>query len=643
MNMHALPNRADVTKLEVVNTSGRLNEIGPQWTELWTQTGGQIFQSHAWIKAWWDTLAEREQCELRIGLIWRQDMLVAVIPLAITRRKGVRFLEWAAGAYSDYGDIIISTDCPDAALAQLWGRLCRARGFDLAFLNRLLPNANARRLISVSAASGVKLEPHHRQETSYRVERRWETGEEWLESKPKKIRQEYRRHLRILGEMGKIEFRMISKAEDLGDTLERLVELKRGNLAAQQLESAMFEDKHVLEAFINALSAAGILRFFLLECDGKIIAASLNFVQNDVMMVYVTTYDPKFSRGSPGDVLMTEYVKWSIDHGHPVIDFLCGAERFKNKFATDAVALESVLGAKSLRGLAAYIADDLRQKFRRVRHSRPASVKQLLHADSPEVEQITLHESGLPDNYSVLGLQISEVTLERAFRYFVHWSKDPVGRTVVVRDVHGIVKAIDDPQLARIHNSADMVTPDGMPLVWSGRMLGRSVSRTCGPDLMHYVLKHSARANLKHYFYGGKPGVAGRLKRAFEKRFPDVGIVGTSTPPFRTITDEELNVVAEEIRQSGAHIVWIGISSPKQEYLIERLKSLVPATFIGVGAAFDFHTGAVSRAPYWMQVAGLEWGFRLFSEPRRLWRRYLIVAPRFVWLMLKDHFSKHPV
>lgn len=238
--------------------------------------------------------------------------------------------------------------------------------------------------------------------------------------------------------------------------------------------------------------------------------------------------------------------------------------------------------------------------------------------------------------YDVLGVPVSATTLDSASAAIVNWAKDDVGRCVFIRDVHGVMQAQDDAVLMQLHHKAAMVTPDGMPLVWLGRKAGFQVSRTCGPDLMERVLADSPVSRLKHFFYGGKPGVAEQLKTNFELRFPGLDVVGTSTPPFRPLSAAELSEVAREINESGAHVVWIGLSTPKQEHLMHALASNVSATLIGVGAAFDFHTGAVRRAPLWMRGVGLEWSWRLASEPRRLWRRYLIMAPQFVWKLLHN-------
>lgn len=242
----------------------------------------------------------------------------------------------------------------------------------------------------------------------------------------------------------------------------------------------------------------------------------------------------------------------------------------------------------------------------------------------------------MTETFDVLGVPVSVTNLAAAEAQLVAWAADRKGRIVTAPDVSNVVRAQDEPELLATHRQASLVVPDGTPLVWIGKLRGKPVERTCGPDLMERVVAGSGRSGLKSYFYGGKDGVAERLKAAFEARFPDARIVGVGTPPFRPLTDGEIDALVGDIERSGADLVWIGISTPKQEALMARLVSRVPVTLLGVGAAFDFHTGDVRRAPKWAQRTGLEWAYRLFSEPRRLWRRYLVMAPRFVWLVARQ-------
>lgn len=352
-------------RLEVVSSADRLAAVESAWMELWQRTGGLIFQSHGWISAWWGTVRDRDQRSLRIGLIWNGDRLVAVIPLAIGRRKGLRFLEWAATSYTDYGDILVAPECSQSALDQLWARIWSKGGFDIAFINRLLPDAAAQRVFKPGVSGGIKLRRDHREEVSYRVAGQWSNGAEWLATHPKKTRQNYRRGLKMLEEAGEVKFRLLAPDEPLAPILERLSVLKRRWLEQHARESDLFQEgEAVLAALVDVLARAGVLRIFVIECNGAMVAVSINIVQNDVMMAFVTTYDPEFSRASPGMVLIVDYIQWSIDHGLRMVDFLCGGYAFKSRFATEGVTLQSVLGARTPQGKLASFADRVRQKIK---------------------------------------------------------------------------------------------------------------------------------------------------------------------------------------------------------------------------------------------------------------------------------------
>jgi CelD/BcsL family acetyltransferase involved in cellulose biosynthesis len=292
----------------------------------------------------------------------------------ITRRRGLRFLEWAATSYTDYGDMLVVPECSDAALHDLWAEISRSGGFDLVFLNRLLPDAAARRLLGPATAGGVRLRPNHREEVSYRVAGQWESGAAWLASQSKKTRQNYRRSIKMMEQSGELKFRLLSPDEPLQPVLERLAELKRQWLAQHTRESELFDEgASVLAGLVDALAQAGVLRIFVIECNGAMIAVSVNFVQHGTMMAFVTTYDPEFSRASPGVVLMVDYIQWSIDNGLKLVDFLCGAEPFKHRFATQGVTLQSVLGARTLKGSLACLGDGIRHRVRDIRERRRAA------------------------------------------------------------------------------------------------------------------------------------------------------------------------------------------------------------------------------------------------------------------------------
>lgn len=236
---------------------------------------------------------------------------------------------------------------------------------------------------------------------------------------------------------------------------------------------------------------------------------------------------------------------------------------------------------------------------------------------------------------NILGVGVSVLNMERALATLAGWVERGERHYVCVSNVHSLIECQDDPELRRIHNEAGMVTPDGMPLVWLLRSAGhREARRVYGPDLLLAVFGEPSMAGYRHYFYGGAEGVAERLAARLRERFPACQIVGTECPPFRPLTPEEDAQVVERINAARPDIVWVGLGMPKQErWIAEHHRRIEAAALIGVGAAFDFLSGAKRQAPLWMQHNGLEWLFRLATEPRRLWRRYLVYNPRFIYLV----------
>ncbi len=238
-----------------------------------------------------------------------------------------------------------------------------------------------------------------------------------------------------------------------------------------------------------------------------------------------------------------------------------------------------------------------------------------------------------PPRANVLGVGVSAVSMAQALDVIEGWIQTREPHYVCVTGVHGVIESQRDPALRQIHNAAGLVTPDGMPLVWLSRAQGfRSVERVYGPDLMLALCERSLSGGYRHFFYGGAEGVPELLAGALERRFPALQVAGCYSPPFRPLTPEEDAAVGQMIERSGADIVWVGLSTPKQErWMAARAGRLAAPVLIGVGAAFDFHAGLKKQAPRWMQRSGLEWLFRLISEPRRLGRRYLVNNPLFVF------------
>jgi N-acetylglucosaminyldiphosphoundecaprenol N-acetyl-beta-D-mannosaminyltransferase len=193
----------------------------------------------------------------------------------------------------------------------------------------------------------------------------------------------------------------------------------------------------------------------------------------------------------------------------------------------------------------------------------------------------------------------------------------------------------DEPAFQAVMNEADLVTPDGMPLVWGLRLLGcKGATRVYGPDLTPIVLARAAADGLPVGFYGGSPEVLEQFVHAMTARFPELKAAYAFSPPFRPLTPAEDQQVVQEINSSGARILFVAIGNPRQELWMAAHRGKVQGVMLGVGAAFDFLAGAKPQAPRWMMRIGTEWIFRLITEPRRLWKRYLKHNPRFVLLFL---------
>jgi N-acetylglucosaminyldiphosphoundecaprenol N-acetyl-beta-D-mannosaminyltransferase len=240
-----------------------------------------------------------------------------------------------------------------------------------------------------------------------------------------------------------------------------------------------------------------------------------------------------------------------------------------------------------------------------------------------------------PVSRQVLGMRVDATSYGDASRRVARWAREGRSAYVCVATVHMVMEAFDSSAFLRTVNGADLVTPDGRPLVWALRSLGvKDATQVRGTDLTTHVVERAAREGLPIGLYGGTPDLLERFVGILERRYPGVRVVCRIAPPFRPLTPEEDEAVIEEILSSGARILFVGIGCPKQERWMEAHKERIPAVMLGVGAAFDFHTGRVRQAPGWMQVAGLEWLFRLLMDPKRLWKRYARHNPRFVALFL---------
>jgi N-acetylglucosaminyldiphosphoundecaprenol N-acetyl-beta-D-mannosaminyltransferase len=248
----------------------------------------------------------------------------------------------------------------------------------------------------------------------------------------------------------------------------------------------------------------------------------------------------------------------------------------------------------------------------------------------------------VPEKINVLNVGVSVLNLSSASTAVLQAIASKQKGYVCVTGVHGIIEAQDDESFRELLNHAWLCTPDGVPLVWVGRaQYGKAeMNRVYGPDLMWEIFKQGEQQPIRHFFYGGKEGVADQLKKRLLRHFPSAIIAGTYCPPFRPLTDEENAHLTQQIHEARPDIMWIGLSTPKQErFMAAYLDSLDTTIMIGVGAAFDFHAGHLPQAPAWMQKSGLEWFYRLTQEPKRLWTRYSRIVPRFLLLITRQMFS----
>jgi N-acetylglucosaminyldiphosphoundecaprenol N-acetyl-beta-D-mannosaminyltransferase len=235
----------------------------------------------------------------------------------------------------------------------------------------------------------------------------------------------------------------------------------------------------------------------------------------------------------------------------------------------------------------------------------------------------------------VLGVGVSIVNMDDAIRFSESVIRSRDKGYVCVTDVHGIIEAQSDYAFREVLNGSIMTTPDGMPLVWVGRIQGhKRIRRVYGPDYLLEMCRVSVERRYRHFFFGGKPGVTERLASELSKRFPGLQVVGTYTPPFRPLNPCEEMELQALVAEAKPDVFWVGLGSPKQErFMAQYIGKLEAKLMVGVGAAFDIHSGNVKEAPKWLKTTGLQWLHRLIQEPRRLWRRYLNCVPNFIWMI----------
>lgn len=235
------------------------------------------------------------------------------------------------------------------------------------------------------------------------------------------------------------------------------------------------------------------------------------------------------------------------------------------------------------------------------------------------------------------GTKISWICEQGQLTMVNQFIKSNTPKYITYSNVHVVVTSKNNEMLRNAINSADLASPDGMPLVYFGRKHGAHCVEKCsGPDMLTKVIENGLDEGYKHYFYGSKQDTLDELENQLTIRYPEINIVGKYSPPFRKLLKEEDLTISEEINRLSPDCIWIGLGAPKQEiWMLEHKNALNRGVMFGVGAAFDFHAGKLKRAPVWMQVYSLEWLYRLVKEPRRLFRRYFKTNVLFLWYLLR--------
>jgi len=251
-----------------------------------------------------------------------------------------------------------------------------------------------------------------------------------------------------------------------------------------------------------------------------------------------------------------------------------------------------------------------------------------LEVIAAEIPQIRIH---------VIGSPVTAAPFDRQIEMMLEWASKRVSKVVCVANVHMLTEAYWHPEFHTVLARADLVTPDGMPLVWMMNLMGaQHQNRVAGLDIMLSLCQQAPQRHVKVFFLGSEASILEQMRKRLERDFPALEIAGMEPLPFRPLTGAEDAAIIQKIHDSQAGIVLVALGCPKQEYWMEQHKDKIHAVMIGVGGVFPVYAGVHQRAPVWMRNLGLEWFYRLVQEPRRLWKRYSTTIPLFVWLALKQ-------
>jgi N-acetylglucosaminyldiphosphoundecaprenol N-acetyl-beta-D-mannosaminyltransferase len=260
-------------------------------------------------------------------------------------------------------------------------------------------------------------------------------------------------------------------------------------------------------------------------------------------------------------------------------------------------------------------------------------LRPMIHLDKSEFVQ---SKECLPTQ-NVTGFPISALSFDAQVGVIIRWAQAGLSKVVCVSNVHMLMEGHWRSEFARVLLRADLLTPDGMPLVWlTSLMKGKPQDRVAGMELMLALCERSQSQGISLFFLGSTPEMLSQIRQKLSKDFPDLQIVGMVSPPFRELTHKEDESIVTQINESGAGMVFLSLGCPKQEQWMGKQKGRIKAVMVGLGGAFSVYTGEKRWAPAWVRKYGLEWCYRLAQEPRRLWRRYASTIPPFLWLAFKQ-------
>lgn len=241
------------------------------------------------------------------------------------------------------------------------------------------------------------------------------------------------------------------------------------------------------------------------------------------------------------------------------------------------------------------------------------------------------------ERFNLFGINYAISRTEEAVLHVMRHIKELSGEYICFSNVHTSVMAREDASYRNVLNGAAFVFPDGTPIATLEQKKGYvGAERVAGPDFMEHMFRDTQDGRLSHFFYGASQETLDALKENLLKKYPGIDIRGMYSPPFRALSEEEDRADVNLINGSGADIIWIGLGAPKQEKWMNAHKGEISGVMMGVGAGFDFHAGTIKRAPKWIQKIGLEWLFRLFQDPGRLFKRYFVTNGKFIWYLLTN-------